>query len=193
MQRKARLVADGHKVKESHRESTYLSVPSRDSVRLFFLLAALNDLDILSADIQNAYLTAHIKEKYYMVAQSSDGFPEEFVGRPARIVRAMYGLPVAGASFRLYLALHFCDLGYKPCKADPDVHMRAAVKKTGKKYYQYMLAYVDDLLCCSEDPGLQMKLIEGKFTLKDGTVEEPTLYLGADIDLSSNKFITFSG
>ena len=44
-----------------------------------------------------------------------------------------------------------------------------------------MLAYVDDLLCCGEDPGTQMKMIEGKFTLKDGTVEEPTLYLGADI------------
>jgi hypothetical protein len=38
LQRKARLVADGHKVPESRRESTYSSVPSRDSVRLFFLL-----------------------------------------------------------------------------------------------------------------------------------------------------------
>ena len=95
----------------------------------------------------------------------------------------MYGLPVAGASFRAYLALHLKELGYKPCKADPDVHthMRVALKKNGDKYYQYMLAYVDDLLCCGEEPGLQMKMIEGKFTLKDGTVEEPTLYLGADI------------
>jgi hypothetical protein len=93
----------------------------------------------------------------------------------------MYGLPVAGASFRSYLALHLRELGYKPCKADPDVHMRTAVKKNGDIYWQYMLAYVDDLLCCGEDPMLQMKLIEGKFTLKDGTVEEPCMYLGADI------------
>ena len=53
--RKCRLVADGHKVLESPKESTYSSVPSRDSVRLFFLIAALNDLDVLLADVQNAY------------------------------------------------------------------------------------------------------------------------------------------
>jgi len=38
-----------------------------------------------------------------------------------------------------------------------------------------MLAYVDGLLCCGEDPKIQMDLIEGKFTLKEGTVEEPSL------------------
>ena len=30
---------------------TYSSVPSRDSVRIFLLLAALNDVDIQSADV----------------------------------------------------------------------------------------------------------------------------------------------
>ena len=100
LQRKARLVADGHKVPETQKEHTYSSViPSRDSVRLLFLLAVLNDLDVLSADIQIAYLTAPIKEKYYLVAKASDGFSQAFDGQPARIVRAMYGLPVAGASF----------------------------------------------------------------------------------------------
>eukprot|EP00536_Pseudo-nitzschia_multiseries_P010491 jgi/Psemu1/26093/gm1.26093_g len=52
--RKARLVGDGHKVPAIAKENTYSSVPSRDSVRIFFLLAALNDLKVLSADIQNA-------------------------------------------------------------------------------------------------------------------------------------------
>ena len=181
LQRKARLVADGHKVPEVRRESTYSSVPSRDSVRLFFLVAALNDLDVLSADIQNAYLSAPIKEKYYLIADAKDGFPSQYAGRPAKIVRAMYGLPVAGASFRAYLAKHLRELGYTPCKADPDVHMRPAVKKNGDLYYQYMIAYVDDLLCCGEDPEVQMKMVQQKFTLKEGTVVEPTLYLGADI------------
>ena len=60
--------------------------------------------------------------------------------------------------------------------------MHVAVKKTGEAYHQYMIAYVDDLLCCGEDHGTQMKTIEGTFALKDGTVEEPTLYLGANIE-----------
>jgi hypothetical protein len=182
LQRKARLVADGHRVPETSKEHTYSSVPSRDSVRLFFLAAALNGLDVLSADIQNAYLTAPIKERYYIIARAVDGFPPEYEGRPAKIVRAMYGLPVAGASFRAYLAQHLRDLGYKPCKADADVHMKTAVKENGDTYYQYMLAYVDDILCCGENPQVQMDMISGKFTLKDGTVEEPKLYLGADIE-----------
>ena len=52
--RKARLMADDHRVPNSPKETTYSSVPSRDSVQFFSLIAALNDLDVLSADIKNA-------------------------------------------------------------------------------------------------------------------------------------------
>ena len=181
LERKARLVANGHQVDELPREMTYSSVPSRDSVRLFFLVAALNDLDILSADIQNAYLSAPIKEKYFIYARAEDGFPPQYVGRPAKIVRALYGLPVAGASFRSYLAKHIKSLGFAPCKADPDVYMRPAVHTNGDCYYEYLICYVDDILVCSERPDIVMKAIEGRFKLKDGTIEVPTFYLGADI------------
>jgi len=37
---------------------TYSSVVSRDSVRIAFLLAALNEIDLLATDIGNAYLNA---------------------------------------------------------------------------------------------------------------------------------------
>jgi hypothetical protein len=37
-------------------ELTYASVVSRDSVRITFLLAALNNLDVLCADVGNAYI-----------------------------------------------------------------------------------------------------------------------------------------
>ena len=59
---------------------------SRDSIRLFFLLAALNDLNILSADIQNAYLSAPVKEKLYTIAGKEFGPMME--GQPVLIVRA---------------------------------------------------------------------------------------------------------
>jgi hypothetical protein len=98
--RKARFVADGHKVEEP-KENTFSSVVSRDSVRLFFLLAALNNLKVLSADIQNAYLTAPIKEKYWYRTGLEFGSNQ---GRPAKIVRALYGLPSAGFRFRSHLA-----------------------------------------------------------------------------------------
>ena len=51
--RKARLAAGGH-MTDTPASVTYSSVVSRDSVRIAFLIAALNDLDIMSADIGNA-------------------------------------------------------------------------------------------------------------------------------------------
>ena len=51
--RKARLVARGH-MTDPPNESTYSSVVSRDSIRIAFTLAVLNDLDVLSADVQGA-------------------------------------------------------------------------------------------------------------------------------------------
>ena len=66
--RKARFCANGNET-DPPKESTFSTVASRDSVRLFFLLAALNDLDILLADIQNAYLSTPVKEKLYTIAE----------------------------------------------------------------------------------------------------------------------------
>ena len=37
---------------------TYSTVVARDSVRILLLIAALNELDVLGADVQNAFLTA---------------------------------------------------------------------------------------------------------------------------------------
>jgi hypothetical protein len=59
---KARLVANGNETNPP-KELVYSSVVSRDSVKIALLVAALNDLDILSADIQNAYLNAPTMEK----------------------------------------------------------------------------------------------------------------------------------
>ena len=109
LQQKARLVADGHKVPEVAKENMFSSVPNRDSIRLFFTLAVLNDMDVFLADIQNAYLTAPIKECYYVVAGQE--FPEQYRGRPCKVVRALYGLPNAGNNFCLYLSKDLKILG----------------------------------------------------------------------------------
>ena len=61
--RKAQYVARGHKT-EDPTTPTYASIVSRDSVCIGFLLAALNDLDVLGADVAGAYLNAPCHEKY---------------------------------------------------------------------------------------------------------------------------------
>ena len=47
---------------------TYSSVVSRESVRIAFMVGELNDLDVLVADIGNAYLNADCREKVYSIA-----------------------------------------------------------------------------------------------------------------------------
>ena len=65
--RKARLVAGDH-LTNPPKDSVYSSVVSRDSVRIAFTIAALNDLEVLAGDVQNAYLNAPTKEKCYTTA-----------------------------------------------------------------------------------------------------------------------------
>jgi hypothetical protein len=55
--RKARFVADGHKTKTPAAMCCSFVV-SRDSVRIALTIAALNNLDVLVCDMQNACLTA---------------------------------------------------------------------------------------------------------------------------------------
>ena len=95
--RKARLVAGGHRNKEVGAHLTYLTVASRDSVRIAFLLAALNDLSILAGDISNAYLNAPNREKVHIIC-GPELFGKEFEGSTAIIVRAFYALKSAAAS-----------------------------------------------------------------------------------------------
>ena len=175
--RKARLVAGGH-LTDPPKESVYSSVVSRESVRLAFLAAALNDNKILSGDIQNAYLNAPTQERVYIICGSEFGSNAD---RPALIVKALYGLKSSGARFRDHLAQSLRDIGFKSCLADADVWMRENTKPDGFKYWEYCLCYVDDVLVVSHAPQKVMDGLSKRYTLKEGSVKEPDLYLGARI------------
>ena len=121
---KARLVAGGHMTSEPD-VITYSSVVSRETVRLALTIAALNDLEIKSADIMNAYITAPTKEKIWTTLGPEFGNDE---GKKAIIVRALYGLKSSGAAFRNHLAECMYNLGYKSCLADPDLWFKPEAK-----------------------------------------------------------------
>lgn len=182
--RKARLVAGGHTT-STPSSVTYSSVVARDSVRIVLLLAALNDLDLQSADIQNAYLTAPNREKIWTRAGPEFGDDE---GCIFLVVRALYGLKSAGASFRAHLAKHLHELGFTPSEADPDVWMRPATKSDGFEYYEYILTYVDDLLCISHDAVNVLKSLQNdNLKFKNNEIKSPTSYLGATLEKKSIK------
>ena len=194
--RKARYVAGGH-VTDPPSSITYSSVVSRESVRIALLIAALNDLEILSADIQNAYLHAKCREKIWTRAGPEFGSDE---GSVMIIARALYGLKSSGAAFRSLLANRLYEIGYKPTKGDPDVWIRPAVKGDGYEYYEMVLVYVDDIFAISNDPMKTLNGIQEEFKFKNNEVKPPVMYLGAKLEyqifngvkcwtMSSDKYV----
>ncbi len=136
--RKARFVAGGH-MTDTPTSLTYSSVVSRDSVKLAFLIAALNGVDIMACDIGNAYLNAPCREKIWFVAGAECG---EHSGKVMKLVRALYGLKSSGAAWRAMFAEFIINgLGFTPTRIDPDVYNRTSCKPSGEAYYEY-------LLCC---------------------------------------------
>ena len=175
--RKARFVAGGHTT-DPPSSTTYSSVVSRDSVRIAFLLAALNDLDIWTADIGNAYLNAPCREKIWTLAGSEFGSEKGLV---MIVTRALYGLKTSGASWRAMFSQSLRDLGFVPTKSDPDVYIRPATKPCGFEYYEMMLVYVDDILHLSHDTSKVEAQLKAAYRLKDGSSGVPERYLGANI------------
>jgi hypothetical protein len=178
LQRKARLVADGHKTGEPD-TPTYASVVSRESVRIAFTLAALNGLNVLAADCEGAYLNADSRERLYTVCGKE--FGPEYQGRYAIIKRALYGSKSAAASWRGRISSIIEDLGFTMCRADNDVWMRPAVNGAGEDVYEYVLVYSDDLLVVALHPEEITNMIDQHCKLKDGSVKPPSQYLGADV------------
>jgi hypothetical protein len=157
---------------------TYSSVVSHDSVWITFLIAALNDLDIMSMDLENAFIQAPCREKIWFEGGLECG---EDQGKVCIVVRSLYGLKSAGAAFRAALAEVLKDLGYTSTKADPDVWIRAAVKPNGHQYYEMLFVYVDDILALSHQAEDTIKQITMFFKAKDGSIKPPEIYLGANV------------
>jgi Reverse transcriptase (RNA-dependent DNA polymerase) len=171
--RKARFVAGGH-MTETPESMTYSSVVSRDSIRIAFLIAGLNDLDVLAGDVTNAYLNAPCREKIWFEGKLETGADS---GKVLVLTRALYGLKSSGAAWRADLAGTLRDLGFTSTQADPDVWI-----KQMSDHYEMVLVYVDDILIFSRNPKQVMDDLGKLYEMKPESVREPELYLGANME-----------
>ena len=151
------------------------------------VIAVLNDLKLEAGDIYNAYLTAPYLEKIYTICGPE--FGPDLQGRLVIIIRALYDLRSLGKAFRNYLSAGIKELGWISCKADPDDYYQSATRPNEVIYYKYLLTYIDDLLCISHEPSIDLDKLDWYFTLKENSRGIPKSYLGGQINavkLSNN-------
>ena len=97
------MVASGN-MTGTNLDNYYSSFISFCSMRTVILLAELNNIEIRTGDIRNAYLTARNTEK--IVFNSGTGFsPFKYTVRLLLIKTALYGLKSSGA--RLHSSLSY--------------------------------------------------------------------------------------
>jgi hypothetical protein len=185
-QRKAWFVAGGHTT-EMPDSITYASVVSRESVRIALTLAALNDLEVKTTDIENAYLTAPVGEK--ICCRLGPEFGRE-AGKKALIVCSQFVLKSAGALFCNRLADCMRHLGWSSCIADPDVLLKPEIRpEDGHKYYAYCPLYVDDILVVHLDGLRSLVEIDYFFKTKEGSMRNPEFYLGLNFDRQPSRMV----
>eukprot|EP00956_Cyclotella_meneghiniana_P027178 scaffold60433_cov44-Cyclotella_meneghiniana.AAC.4 len=77
------------------------------------------------------------------------------------------------------------DMGYKPCKADPDLWMKPMTKPQEKdrngKVRNKDMRYVDDLLVIHHNPKSVMDQVNEHLPLKPDSIGPPKFYLGAKL------------
>jgi hypothetical protein len=141
-------------------------------VRIALTIAALNGLELLACDIQNAYLTADCREKIWTRAGPEFGSES---GTIFLVRKALYGLKSAGAAFRALSSQKRCTtwVTYR-LEADPDVWLRPAGEtRPFRRYYEIVLCSVDDILSISSDPASTLRGLQTTFQLKDDKIEKP--------------------
>ena len=169
---KCRFVAGGH-MTETPLDPTYSGVVSLQGIRIVTFLAELNETELWSTDVGNAYLESYTKEKICFTAGAEFG---ELAGHTMLIVRALYGLKGSGKSWHDKLFDVLTDFGFSPSKAEPDIWMRGQ-----GDHYEYVASYVDDLLISSKNPQAIIDMLQAppnNFKLK-GT-GPTTFHLGCD-------------
>ena len=104
---------------------TYASIVLRETVSIALMIFALNDLEVKSGIILNAYVQASVIENVWTTLSPEFG---KDARKSAVIVRALYGLKSVGAAYRRNLAKCMESMGYQFCKADANLWLKPEIR-----------------------------------------------------------------
>ena len=114
----------------------YSGVVTLIGLSIVVFLVELNRLDLWTTDIENTYLEVKTKENVYIVAGSDFGDME---GYTKIIHKALYGLRSSGLKWHERLDDYLRDMGFSPCRVEPDIWMRE--EDSLYEYSQFTLTY----------------------------------------------------
>ena len=178
---KARLCAHGGmSVYGEHYWETYSPVVNWMSVRMMLIFAELNRLHTRSIDFTLVFPQAEIKTDIYMEIPDGCGIGDsDYV---LKLLRNVYGLKDAGATWYEHLCKGLRELGFRPSDVDPCIYYKKGI---------VILIYVDDCLIFSKDSEGAGKLIKDlseagyaltdEGALNDDSCEDVSSYLGVQI------------
>ena len=185
---KGRLCGDGRPqmISETIKAmDTYAPTASPIALMTLVSVAATRNMHLYSCDVSNAYIQSDLSAEVYI--NFEPGLPGQFYPRPGhcyQLRKALYGLPPSGRIWFETLKDVLKSIGYSPNAHDGSLFTK---RHTDGKC-TYVLAYVDDLLCCARsraDYDEVANAIKGRgFPLKEFTGSHIT-YLSHDIRRSA--------
>ena len=150
----------------------------RYSVRLAFTIAALNGVDIMSCNLENAYLNALCHEKIWFGGRTKYG---EDKGKVLVVVRALYGIKSLGSSWSAALAQVLKVLDFVSTLANTDIWIREEVREDDFKYYEMLFVYVDNILAVLHMAPDVIMEITAFYRAKEGSIKPPDIYRSVNI------------
>jgi Reverse transcriptase (RNA-dependent DNA polymerase) len=123
-------------------------------------------------------------EKVYIIAGPKFGERE---GHILVTSKALYGLRSSGARWPDRFADCIRELGFFPCKAEPDIWMR----KNGY-IYEYIAVYVDDLAIAMRNTKEFTDILENKHKFKLKGTGPITFHLGVDFTRDDDNTLCIS-
>ncbi|THH21687.1 hypothetical protein EUX98_g8303 [Antrodiella citrinella] len=121
---KARLVAKGFSQRPGFDYvETFAPTVRMATLRIILALAALENLEIVSTDISQAFINGDLDVEIYM--QQPEGFKHGNPGDVLRIRKGLYGLKQAGRLWNQKLNAALLSIGFLRVKADASVYVYA--------------------------------------------------------------------
>ena len=133
---KARLVARGFsQICGVDFTDTFAPTVRFDTLRLFLIMVALEDLECDQVDVNNAFTESFLKEKIYMKPPPGVDLPP---GQCLLILRSLYGLKQAARDWHKTCVSELVKLGFEQTPSDPCMlrHLERGI---------ILLVYVDDI------------------------------------------------